>query len=116
MCYNTNEYGCSLFDTLFLVNRNMRVGCGCQGCWNSCNRCGWTTNTINTTNTCGCNTCYGQVFSLPVSGRVFFRIGGNTRNGCGYTNNTANTCGDAYYAAQYGLTGGRNVNCCHYNG
>ena len=131
MCCNTNECGCSLFNSLFNLNRSgCNSCCGCNG-WNSwgncrrscgCNSCHQgTTVTTNgngtttvTTNGNGCGSNSSQFFSIPVSGRIILRTG--NRSGCGWNwgCNGASTFDnfDSYYARQYGLTNFGNSRSC----
>ena len=117
MCYNTNECGCSLFQTLFNANRcgnasccgwyntgcNVNRGCGCMG--------NQTIVTGVSANACGCNQ---QVFTLPIHGRIVFQVGTGNRTGCGNIGYTPwDTC-DLYYARQYGLLPYGTTRTCSY--
>ena len=139
MCCNTNECGCSLFNSLFNLNRSgCNSCCSCNG-WNGwngwnrscgCNSCGcngwggW--NRSCGCNSCGCNACTqgttvttngngcgnAQFFSIPVSGRLFLRVGNRSGWNCGCNSASTFNNFDSYYARQYGLTSFGNSRSC----
>ena len=122
MCFNTNECGCTLCNSLFNLNRNNCCGAcyhyngwnGCNTCYRRCNYCRLAGAAATNGNGCGGNI---QNVTIPVVGKITLYETLGVNNCSGYRSAGFSMCNDFddYYARQYGLGPFANTRSCECN-